>query len=380
MFAIFSKIGSLNSRPDYFLLFATIPLTIFGLITMSSFTTESYYFDRQITWICLAYAAMLIASFLDWRWLRRSGIVTTFYLVTIFALASLFALGQVTKGAQSWFSLGGFSFQPADFMKLALIIILAKYFSKRHVEIANFRHIVVSGLYAFVPFALVLVQPDLGSALIIFLIWLGMVLVSGISKKHLLFIFTVFVVSSVFAWSFLLQPYQQKRLVAFVHPLADIRGSGYNAFQSMVAVGSGELFGKGVGFGTQSRLKFLPEYQTDFIFAAFVEEWGLIGCLIVFLLIGLILWRLVANAIVGRTNFETFFCLGLAIMFISHFVIHVGMNIGLLPVTGLPLPFMSYGGSHLLVEFLGLGIVMGMKKYSLVFHRDDVKNEFIGPQ
>ncbi len=166
----------------------------------------------------------------------------------------------------------------------------------------------------------------------------------------------------------------------FIHPLADIHGSGYNAFQSTIAVGSGQILGKGVGYGTQSRLKFLPEYQTDFIFAAFAEEWGLIGVLIVFLLFGVIIWRILANALVGATNFETLFGLGLAIMFLAHFIVHVGMNIGILPVTGLPMPFMSYGGSHLMVEFIGLGILMGMRKYSLSFHRDDAKNEFIGPQ
>lgn len=380
MLAILGKIGQLDNRLDWILIGSTVPLVIFGLITMNSFTAESYYFARQISWICFAYALFLGASFVDWRFLRRSSVLVFFYLAVVAVLSSLFVFGQVTKGAQSWLSFGGFSLQPADFMKLALILILAKYFSKRHIEIANIRHIVVSGLYAFIPFAIILVQPDFGSALIIFLIWLGMVLVSGISKKHFLLLIIIAVISSAFAWSFLLQPYQQKRLLTFIHPLADVRGAGYNAFQSTIAVGSGELFGKGVGYGTQSRLKFLPEYQTDFIFAAFAEEWGLVGILIVFLLFGLIFWRIAVTALLGATNFETLFGLGLIVMFLAHFIVHVGMNIGIMPVTGLPLPFVSYGGSHLLVEFLGLGILMGMRQYSLAFHRDDIKNEFIGPQ
>lgn len=381
MINFLSKFGRLPNRPDWLLLLATMPLLVFGLMAMSAFAGwDSYYFNRQVTWVLFSCALVLLVSFFDWRWLRRSGIVTFFYASIITLLLSLFIIGQVVKGAQSWLSFGGFSLQPADFMKLALIMVLAKYFSKRHIEISNFRHIIISGVYAFIPFALVLIQPDFGSALIIFLIWFGMILVSGVSKKHLLILLTLASIISVFAWFFILQPYQQKRILNFVHPLADIRGSGYNAFQSMVAVGSGELFGKGVGFGTQSRLKFLPEYQTDFIFAAFVEEWGLVGALIICILWGVILWRLIHNASVGATNFETLFCLGVAIMIFSHFIIHVGMNIGLLPVTGLPLPFMSYGGSHLIVEFLAIGIVMGMRKYSLAFHRDDIKNEFIGPQ
>ncbi|MFA5001338.1 MAG: rod shape-determining protein RodA [Candidatus Paceibacterota bacterium] len=377
MASVFKK---LNCRLDWLLISATIPLVIFGLVTMNSFLTESYFFNRQITWILLAYALLLIFSFGDWRILRKSWLLVTLYFLAIATLALLFVLGQVTKGAQSWFSLGGLSLQPADFMKLILVLMLAKYFSKRHIEIANIRHIVVSGLYAFVPFVFILLQPDFGSALIIFLIWLGMILVSGVSKKHLALLGLLAVIVSVGAWSFVLQDYQQKRIMTFIHPLADIHGSGYNAFQSTVAVGSGQILGKGVGYGTQSRLKFLPEYQTDFIFAAFAEEWGLIGVLILFLLFGVIIWRILANSLVGATNFETLFGLGLTIMFLSHIIIHVGMNIGLLPVTGLPLPFMSYGGSHLFAEFIGLGLLMGMRKYSLSFHRDDAKNEFIGPQ
>jgi rod shape determining protein RodA len=377
---MFLALKKLNCRPDWVLIFSTIPLTIFGLITMNSFLAESYYFDRQITWVCLSYALLLAFSFGDWRLLRKSWLLVFFYFTSITTLMALFVLGQITKGAQSWLSFGGFSLQPADFMKLVLVLMLAKYFSKRHIEIANVRHIIVSGLYAFIPFVFILLQPDFGSALIIFLIWLGMILVSGVSKKHLAFLAVAAVLVSVMAWSFVLQPYQQKRIMTFVHPLADIHGSGYNAFQSTVAVGSGQILGKGVGYGTQSRLKFLPEYQTDFVFAAFAEEWGLIGVFIMFLLFGVVIWRVLANALVGATNFETLFGLGLAIMFLSHFIIHVGMNIGILPVTGLPMPFMSYGGSHLFAEFIGLGLLMGMRKYSLAFHRDDTKNEFIGPQ
>lgn len=347
---------------------------------MNSFLAESYYFNRQITWALFSYALLFLLSFGDWRALRKSWLLVALYFIAVATLAVLFVLGEITKGAQSWLSLGGLSLQPADFMKLVLVLMLAKYFSKRHIEIANIRHIIVSGLYALIPFVFVLLQPDFGSALIIFLIWLGMILVSGVSKKHLAFLLIAASLVSIVAWSFVLHPYQKERIMTFVHPLADIHGSGYNAFQSTVAVGSGQVLGKGVGYGTQSRLKFLPEYQTDFIFAAFAEEWGLIGVSILFLLFGVIIWRILTSAMVGATNFETLFGLGLAIMFLSHFIIHVGMNIGILPVTGLPLPFMSYGGSHLFAEFAGLGILMGMRKYSLSFHRDDAKNEFIGPQ
>jgi len=160
--------------------------------------------------------------------------------------------------------------------------------------------------------------------------------------------------------------------------MADVRGSGYNAYQAMVTVGSGGVWGKGLGYGTQSRLKFLPEYQTDFIFAAFAEEWGFAGVIILLLLFTIVFLRILKQAVRGETNFEILYCSGLAIFFISHLVINIGMNIGLMPVTGIPVPFMSYGGSHLVTEFAGLGIMMGMARYGRAAHRDLMKNEFLG--
>jgi len=252
MFNFLNQIGRCENRFDWILLAATVPPVLFGLMTMNSFTAESYFFDRQVSWILFSYAVFLICGFIDWRWLRKSLPIIIFYLGVLLVLALLLFFGQVTRGVQGWLSIGGFTFQPADLMKLALIVILAKYFSKRHIEIANIRHIIISGLYAFAPFVVILLQPDFGLALIIFLIWLGMILVSGVSKKHLGLLILVMVLSAVTAWSFVLQPYQKSRIVNFLHPLADIRGSGYNAFQSTIAVGSGEWFGKGVGYGTQS--------------------------------------------------------------------------------------------------------------------------------
>ena len=157
-----------------------------------------------------------------------------------------------------------------------------------------------------------------------------------------------------------------------------MHGSGYNALQSTIAVGSGQVLGKGLGFGTQSRLKFLPQPQSDFIFAAYSEEWGFIGSLLIIILYGLIIWRILFVAKFGLHNFEMLFGMGLAIYFMSHMLINIGMNVGLMPVTGIPLPFMSYGGSHLITEFAGLGILMSMKSYARSVHRDDMNNEFFG--
>jgi len=290
----------------------------------------------------------------------------------------LFLVGHTSGGAESWFQIAGVSFQPADFIKLIIIILLAKYFSKRHIEIANVRHIFVSGFYVFVVFALVFFQPDFGSALIIFLIWFGLILLSGISKKHLLAVFVAGLLAFVLLWGFVLHDYQKNRIINFIHPLADIRGSGYSAYQSMIAVGSGQVLGKGVGYGTQSKLSFLPEYQTDFIFAAYAEEWGFLGVLLLFVLFGVLLWRVIRIAYYGATNFEILFGCGVVIMFVSHFLVNVGMNIGIMPVTGITFPFMSYGGTNLLTSFVGLGILMGMRRYKRTAHKEMMKNEFLG--
>lgn len=344
---------------------------------MNSFVGESYFFGRQSIWIAVSLVIFFIASMMDWRFLRRTGVVVALFLGSCVVLLLLFLLGSVFQGAQSWFDFGGFAFQPSDPVKLVLIILLAKYFSRRHIEIANIKHLILSGVYAFILFILVFLQPDFGSAIILFAVWFGMVLISGISKKHLLAVVLIGVVSFGALWTFVFEPYQKQRIVNFIHPLADIRGSGYNAYQSTIAVGSGQILGKGVGYGTQSKLQFLPEYETDFIFAAFSEEWGFMGASILLLLYGVLIWRVLANAMLGASNFETLFGLGLAILFMVHIIIHVGMNIGLLPVTGTTIPFMSYGGSHLLTEFLGLGILMGMRKYNRSAHKEDAKNEFL---
>lgn len=363
---------------DWVLVCAILPILGAGLISMYAFVGQNSYFTKQLLWIPIAFSIALVFAMTDLRTLRRSNVILVLYLVFIGLLAALFVVGSVFKGARGWFNLGLLAFQPADAMKLVLILVLAKYFSRRHIEIAHYKHILVSGIYAFVPTVLVLLQPDFGSAIILFAIWFGMTVVSGISKRHLFIVFATGALSFALLWSFALAPYQKQRIKTFLNPLTDIRGAGYNAYQSTVAVGSGELWGKGIGYGTQSRLKFLPEYQTDFIFASFAEEWGFGGVLLLLLCFGIVVWRILANAMVGATNFETLFALGYAIFLMTQLVIHVGMNMGLMPVTGQTLPFVSYGGSHLVTEFAGLGMLIGMRRYARVSHREHMKNEFLG--
>ena len=355
---------------DWLMLLSALLISLAGLVTMSSFAGDNIFFGRQVIWIFISLAVFLLFSMFDFRFLRRTEVVVSLFVVSCLTLLALFFAGSVFQGAQSWFNFGFFAFQPSDPIKLVVILVLAKYFTRRHVEIAHIKHIFISAIYVFIIFLLVFLQPDFGSAIIILSIWFGMVLVSGISKRHLFMVVGVGLLSFAILWFFVFAPYQKQRILTFVHPLTDIQGAGYNAYQSTIAVGSGEWFGKGIGFGTQSKLSFLPEYQTDFIFAAFAEEWGFVGVLLLFALFGILFYRIIKLSFYGASNFEVLFGLGVAILFASHFIIHIGMNIGLLPVTGTTIPFMSYGGSHLLTEFMALGILTAMAKYKVAVHRE----------
>ncbi|MFA6050248.1 MAG: rod shape-determining protein RodA [Candidatus Paceibacterota bacterium] len=363
---------------DWILVGALIPLIVGGLVAMYSFTGSENFFSRQIIWVGVSFAVFFALSFVDFRFFRKTGPIVAVYLAAMMCLVAVLIVGSRIKGAKSWIDFGFFSFQPADFAKLALILVLAKYFSKRHVEIGNIRHILVSGLYVLIFFLLVMLQPDLGLGIIIFCIWFGMILMAGISKKHLFAVIAIGAITFAGLWVFVFKDYQKNRILTFLHPLSDIRGAGYNSYQSTIAVGSGQILGKGIGYGTQSRLNYLPEYETDFIFAAFAEEWGFVGVIFLVGSFSILIWRIIDNGMKGETNFEILYASGLAIMFIGHFIINVGMNMGMMPVTGIPLPFVSYGGSHLLVSFVGLGILMGMRRYARDAHKDAMKNEFLG--
>ncbi len=364
---------------DWFLFAAALAISLLGLATMRPLTgTSESFFDKQLIWIALSVGVFFLASLPEYTFLRRTPIVAWLYGITLVFLAFIFVAGTVVKGAQQRFDLGLFALQPSDPAKLILIIVLAKYFARRHVEIANLRHIFLSGAYAGAICLLVFLQPDLGGAIIIASIWLGMVLVAGISWKHLATLFLTALIVAGGLWVYALQEYQKQRILTFIHPLADIHGAGYNAYQSTVAVGSGKLLGKGIGFGTQSKLRFLPEYQTDFIFAAFAEEWGFVGILIVFGLYTVVMVRTLAAAGHGSDNFAVLFGVGVALMFLAHIIVHIGMNVGLLPVTGTTIPFMSYGGSHLITEFLALGILMGLRRTMKPVTRVIDRTELVG--
>lgn len=363
---------------DWTLFAPAIMLSLVGILTMSTFGQDASLAPRQLIWLLIASCVYLALATFDMRFVRRTPVIITLYFAAFTLLGSLLLFANPVMGARAWFTLGSVSFQPADLAKLALIALLAKYLSRRYVEIGDLRHIVVSGAYALTLTLLILVEPDMGNAIIFSALWLGMMLVSGISKKHLAVIgFVGLIVASAF-WFEGLKPYQRARIVSFVNPAADIHGSGYNAYQAKIAIGSGEIFGKGIGYGTQSKLRFLPQYQTDFIFAAFAEEWGFVGVVILLSMYGLLFVRLAQIARAAATNFDAFFTLGVLLLLAAHVAIHTSINLGLLPVTGTTIPFMSSGGSHLVLEFAALGIVTSLARHGRGATRDVSANEYLG--
>ena len=364
---------------DWTLLVPAIVLSLLGILTMSTFGQGASLAPRQVLWLLVSLGVYLGLSLLDMHFIRRTAVVMTLYAVSIVLLLLLLVAAHPVMGARAWFSLGPVSFQPADLAKLSVIVLLSKYLSRRYVEIGDFRHIIVSAAYTGVLALLILVEPDMGNTMIFFSIWFGMMLVSGISKKHLALLGVLALVAASALWFGGLKPYQRARIVSFVNPAGDIHGAGYNAYQAKIAVGSGELWGKGIGYGTQSKLRFLPEYQTDFIFAAFAEEWGFAGVVLLLALYALLFARLAQIAREAATNFDAFFTIGVLLLFAAHTAIHVGISLGLLPVTGTTIPFMSSGGSHLVLEFAALGIVTSLARHSRGGVRGDVSaHEYLG--
>lgn len=368
---------SLAFGGDWTLLVPAMVLSLLGILTMSTFGQGSSLAPRQSLWLLIAVALYIVLASLDMSFIRRTSVVLTLYGLSLFLLILLLLFAHPVMGARAWFTFGLVSFQPADLAKLALLALLAKYLSRRHVEIGDIRHILVSGAYALALIGFILIEPDMGNAIIVGVLWLGMMLVSGISKKHLLALGAIALIVAAALWFEGLKPYQRARIVSFVNPASDIRGAGYNAYQAKIAVGSGEIFGKGIGQGTQSKLRFLPEYQTDFIFAAFAEEWGFVGVVLLLGLYALLLIRLAEIARAASTNFDAFFTLGVLILLAAHVMIHAGISLGLMPVTGTTIPFMSSGGSHLVLEFVALGIVTSLARHSRGAARDQNQNEYL---
>lgn len=351
---------------DWWLAGSMLLLVTIGLVAVWSYSPPaSSLFIRQLVWVGISILAFLGFSLVDYRIFRNHGqLLASLFLVVVVLLAGLLVFAPATRGVQGWFRFGSASVQPVELAKLTLVIVLAKYFSRRHIEIARIRHLLISGAYAGVAIGLVLLQPDLGSAFILAAIWVAIVLFSGIRLRHLLTAGALGATLAIIAWFSFLAPYQKERISAFFDPYRDPQGAGYNAIQSMIAAGSGRLWGKGIGYGTQSHLNFLPEAETDFIFAAFTEETGFIGAAILVGLFAFLLWRVIKIGKNAHDNFAKLFALGFASFIFFEMFVHIAINLGLLPVTGIVLPLISYGGSSLITTFVGLGVIESIRIHS----------------
>ncbi len=284
--------------------------------------------------------------------LALKNLIKPFYFLILILLVAVLILGIETRGSLRWIPLGIFNIQPSEFAKPVLILFLAKFWSER---VASWSNIFKSLLYSSPLILLIFKQPDLGSAMTITIIWLGMLLAAQISVKKLLTLVLIFVLIIPVSWPFL-HGYQKERIVSFMAPASDPLGKGYNLIQSTIAVGSGEFLGRGLGRGTQSRLQFLPEFRTDFIFASIAEEMGFVGSVLILSLYLFLLTYLLRTAYKINDSFSLLIVIGVISMFLFQVVVNIGMNVGLLPITGITLPLISYGGSSLIATFLSLGM------------------------
>jgi rod shape determining protein RodA len=351
------------ARTDAVLVSAALLLTSIGLLALYSFSetvSGNVYFGKQLIVAIVGVGVMFFIGTLDYRHFARMS--TLLYFVTIAVLLIVLFFGAEVRGTVGWLALGSFQIQPVEFAKLVLVVFLASFISKKHSELGEWTRLIASLFLSALLILLVLRQPDLGSGLVLAFIWLSMIVVSGIRWKHVLVLGVLGLALIGTSW-FFLADYQKARLQTFLDPELDPRGSGYNVLQSMVAVGSGGLSGKGIGHGSQSQLNFLPEKHTDFIFAVISEELGLIGGGLILFLYGLLLYRIMRIAQMARDNTGYLIAVGILALFFVHILINLGMNMGFLPVTGLPAPFLSYGGSALLAFFLELGLLLSIHRY-----------------
>ncbi len=344
---------------DWGLLAIILILISFGLTVIYGLDLAQdnhfLFFKKQLFFAFVGIAFFFFFSGVDYKIFKTYSY--WLYLFSLFLLVLVLWTGKTIRGTTGWFSWGGVQFQPVELAKIFLIIVLARFFALKAYEIKTFQFIVLSSVFFIPVFILVMLQPDLGSALILFFIWIGMLLISGIKKKHFLIIFTVLLVLSVAAWFFVLRDYQKDRILTFLNPSSDPLGSGYNVIQATVAVGSGQLLGRGISLGSQSQLHFLPEAHTDFIFSSLAEAFGFVGSTMVLVLYALFFWEIVRKLSFVRDDFAVFLTVGFLIYFISQIVLNIAMNLSMAPVTGLPLPLISYGGSSLVSGLIMLGIV-----------------------
>jgi len=349
---------------DWILIFASVSLVGIGLISIYSSSKVNFLnLKKQIFFFIFGFFLMILISFLDWRPLKESPyLILFFYFLCLISLFLLFFFAPEIRGVKSWYKIGPISIDPTEFTKIALLLVLAKYFSMRHVEMYRIAHILISGLYLLIPSILIFFQPDFGSVLILISLWIGILIISGIKIRHFFLLLFFAILIFAIGWKTFLKEYQKERILSFLFPnLSDPLKAGWSQNQAKIAIGSGGILGKGIKKGSQVQLGFLPEPQTDFIFSAIAEEMGFVGVSALFFLFSILIWRIFKISLNSKTNFSRLFSSGFAILLISQSFIHVGANIGILPIIGIPLPLVSYGGSSLLSNFIALGFLESIK-------------------
>jgi rod shape determining protein RodA len=345
-------------------------MTIFSATRQPGDAPQATFYMKQVAWLLISICALIVIVSFDYIWLARIALVL--YITGVLLLVFVLITGKTGMGAQRWISIGFFSFQPSEFFKLIFIIMLAGYYSLRRESLDTFALLRVFLIIVLIPFVLLFKQPDLGTAVIILLIFASISLAYGLKKKLLITLMIIGMVSLPFVGNVLwtgLKDYQKNRLIAFIDPQVDPSGIGYHINQSKIAIGSGEFAGKGFLKGTQGPFRFLPEKHTDFIFAVYAEERGFMGSLFLLFLYFVLILRGLDTARKAKDEFGRFLALGITFMFSIYFFVNVGMTLGIMPVVGIPLPFMSYGGTALLSNFISAGVLINVRtrRFSLFY-------------
>lgn len=342
------------------MLVAVLLLVSFGLIEIYSISLGQggpylLNFKKQLVFAIAGFLILFVFSFINIYSLK--GFNRYLYLFAIILLVIVLILGNNIRGHQGWLVFQGFSLQPVELVKIILILFLASFFANLATKVKTTRHFIISAISVSFLIFLVLLQPDLGSAIILGMIWLVMVLAAGFNKKYFISIFLVVSIFFVASWFLMFKNYQKDRIINFINPGINSQKSGYNISQAMIAIGSGGLAGKGLGLGSQSQLKFLPEAHTDFIFSVIAEELGFVGVLLVLAFYFIFFWRCWRILPKIKNDFGIYFVIGAAGLIFVQMFINIGMNLGIMPIVGLPLPFVSYGGSSLVSLLILVGIV-----------------------
>ena len=354
---------------DYTLIFAVLCLCTLGLLVIYSTTHAEqtdegsiFYTERQFLYIVTGLMLCIIVALIDYHEIERIAI--PLYLLAICLLVYVILFGRTTGGSRRWIVIAGFDFQPAEFAKLALICFTADYLARQKDKLAYFTYFILPFVFTGVLVILIFLQPDLGTSLVFLAILLCMIYVAGIQWKHILLMLILTTASLPVIWSFL-QEYQRNRLIVFLNPNLDPLGAGYNIIQSKVAIGSGGLFGQGLFSGIQSQLKFLPAQHTDFVFSVIGEEMGFFGAVLLLCLYGFVLWKSIKIAREAPDLLGTFLATGVIAFLFFHILVNISMAMGLMPATGLPLSFISYGGTFMITNFMAIGLLLNIHLRSL---------------